>query len=81
MTGMAGVYDIARHYEYEKGRGVAFLSTMERAIGGQDAFSSQSPAQLINGADSSWNQDADYSKNEQPRARPKQTKTKDESYR
>lgn len=39
------MYDIARHYEYEKGRGVAFLSTMERAIGGKSFFEDQSPLQ------------------------------------
>ena len=44
---MAGVYDIAKHYEYEKSRGVAYLSTMERAIGGQDNFEAQSPFQLL----------------------------------
>ena len=44
---MAGVYDIAQHYEYEKSRGVAYLSTMERAIGGQENFEAQSPFQLL----------------------------------
>lgn len=44
---MAGAYDIGLHYEYEKGRGVAYLSTMERAMGGPDCFSSQSPATIL----------------------------------
>ena len=47
IAGMAGVYDIAKHYEYEKSRGVAYLSTMERAIGGQENFEAQSPFQLL----------------------------------
>lgn len=32
FAGMAGVYDIAKHYEYEAGRGVQELSTMKRAV-------------------------------------------------
>ena len=47
IAGMAGVYDISKHYEYEKSRGVACLSTMERAIGGQENFEAQSPFQLL----------------------------------
>ena len=44
---MAGVYDIAKHYEYEKSRGAAYLSTMKRAVGGQENFEAQSPLQLL----------------------------------
>lgn len=44
---MAGVYDIGSHYAYEQGRGVAYLSTMARAIGGESAFVSQSPALIL----------------------------------
>ncbi|BDA51015.1 probable isoprenylcysteine alpha-carbonyl methylesterase I at N-terminal half [Coccomyxa sp. Obi] len=47
FIGMAGVYDIAKHYEYEAGRGVQYLSTMERAIGGVPCFASQSPAAIL----------------------------------
>ena len=46
-VGMAGAYDIGKHFEYEKGRGVAFLSTMSRAIGGPAAFASQSPTAIL----------------------------------
>lgn len=34
-AGMAGVYDIAKHYAYETGRGVQELSTMKRAVRGR----------------------------------------------
>ncbi len=44
---MVGVYDIAKHYEYEASRGVQYLSTMERAIGGLPSFASQSPAIIL----------------------------------
>jgi hypothetical protein len=44
---MAGVYDIAKHYEYEAARGVQYLSTMERAIGGFSQFGAQSPAAIL----------------------------------
>lgn len=45
---MAGAYDIGMHYAYEEGRGVAYLSTMARAMGGQKGFASQSPAVIFN---------------------------------
>ena len=41
------MYDIAKHYEYEAARGVQYLSTMERAIGGVPCFASQSPAAIL----------------------------------
>jgi prenylcysteine alpha-carboxyl methylesterase len=44
---MAGVYDIGKHYEYEAARGVQYLSTMERAMGGAARFASQSPAAIL----------------------------------
>jgi acetyl esterase/lipase len=47
FVGMAGVYDIARHFEYEKSRKVHHLSTMERAIGGTTNFADNSPALLL----------------------------------
>lgn len=49
-TGAAGVYDIAMHYQYEDGRGVAELSTMKRAMQGFHGFASQSPAVILNKA-------------------------------
>ena len=47
FVGMAGVYDISRHYEYEKSRNVHHLSTMQRAVGGKGSFAMQSPAVLL----------------------------------
>ncbi|EIE21216.1 alpha/beta-hydrolase [Coccomyxa subellipsoidea C-169] len=47
FIGMAGVYDIGKHYQYEAARGVHFLSTMARAIGGAARFASQSPAAIL----------------------------------
>ena len=46
-AGMVGVYNIEKHYRYEEGRGVAFLSTMERAMGGFAEFASLSPAVIL----------------------------------
>ncbi|KAL3141616.1 hypothetical protein ABBQ32_004856 [Trebouxia sp. C0010 RCD-2024] len=50
FIGMAGVYDIETHYQYEYGRGVAELSTMKRAMGGRLKFPTQSPALILNAA-------------------------------
>lgn len=50
FIGIAGVYDIETHYQYEYGRGVAELSTMKRAMGGRHKFPSQSPALILNSA-------------------------------
>ncbi|KAL3160057.1 hypothetical protein ABBQ38_009774 [Trebouxia sp. C0009 RCD-2024] len=50
FIGMAGVYDIETHYQYEYGRGVAELSTMKRAMGGRHKFPTQSPALILNAA-------------------------------
>lgn len=47
FVGMAGVYDIERHYEYEKRRNVHHLSTMRRAVGGPASFAGQSPAVVL----------------------------------
>ena len=47
---MAGVYDIAEHLQYEEGRGVRYLSTMERALGGQGQFPCQSPSVILSHA-------------------------------
>ena len=49
-AGIAGVYDIETHYQYEYGRGVAELSTMKRAMGGRRKFATQSPALILNSA-------------------------------
>lgn len=46
---MAGVYDIAKHYEYERRRGVHSMSAMERAHGGEENFARFSPALLLGG--------------------------------
>ncbi|DBA89826.1 TPA: hypothetical protein ACH3X2_004693 [Trebouxia sp. C0005] len=50
FIGIAAVYDIETHYQYEFGRGVAELSTMKRAMGGRHKFRSQSPALILNAA-------------------------------
>ena len=34
VVSLAGVFDLPSHYEYERGRGVHYLSTMARAAGG-----------------------------------------------
>ena len=47
---MAGVYDIAEHLQYEAGRGVRYLSTMERALGGEAQFTRQSPSVILSRA-------------------------------
>ena len=44
---LAGVYDIERHYEYERYRGVHALSAMARAHGGKANFARLSPAKLL----------------------------------
>lgn len=62
FVGMAGVYDIARHYEYEKSRNVHHLSTMKRAVGGQAAFADQSPAVLLRKPPTSHHADVNVSR-------------------
>ena len=47
FIGMAGVYDIAEHYEYERSRQVHHLSTMKRAVGGEEKFPINSPTVLL----------------------------------
>lgn len=44
FVGLAGVYDIQKHYEYEAERNVHELSTMARAMGGPSNFKKHSPA-------------------------------------
>ena len=45
--GMAGCYDIAKHYQFEMDRGVEYLSSMTRAIGGPHKYTSQSPSVIL----------------------------------
>lgn len=51
LVGMAGVYDVRRHYEYETHRGVNNISTMEAAMEGKASFAAHSPAALLARAD------------------------------
>ncbi|KAG8467170.1 hypothetical protein KFE25_000486 [Diacronema lutheri] len=44
LTGVAGVYDIARHLDFERGRGVHEVSPMKPAAGGPANFAAASPA-------------------------------------
>lgn len=46
-TNTAGVYDIAKHYAFEKERGVHSLSTMLPAMGGFRSFAAQSPSVIL----------------------------------
>lgn len=50
FVAVTGVYDIAKHYVYEKQRGVHELSTMKRAMGGFDGFAAMSPAVILGAA-------------------------------
>jgi len=47
FIGLAGVYDVGYHYEYEDSRGVAIVSTMGRAMNGPENFDVCSPARLM----------------------------------
>jgi len=47
FIGIAGVYDVGYHYDYEDSRGVAIVSTMARAMNGAENFDVCSPAQLM----------------------------------
>lgn len=47
LVGMAGVYDLASHYEYERKREVHNLSTMARAGGGKNNLSYFSPTSIV----------------------------------
>ena len=47
FVGLCGVYDIAKHYAYEDGRGVALISTMARAMGGRERFDACSPTKAV----------------------------------
>jgi hypothetical protein len=50
FVAITGVYDIAKHYSYEKERGVHELSTMKRAMGGFEGFAAMSPAVILGAA-------------------------------
>jgi len=45
--GLAGVYDIAAHYDHESMRGVEDVSTMARAMYGPKRFDRFSPTVII----------------------------------
>lgn len=47
FIGIAGVYDIGYHYDYEDSRGVAIVSTMARAMNGKENFEVCSPSRLM----------------------------------
>lgn len=47
FVGMAGVYDLTKHFSYETQRSVHELSTMQRAAGGAHRFPSVSPAVIV----------------------------------
>ncbi|MEW5313171.1 MAG: hypothetical protein WDW38_004760 [Sanguina aurantia] len=44
FIGMAGVYDISKHFEFERMRGVEGISMMKRAMGGFGGFDAMSPS-------------------------------------
>ena len=46
-VGLCGVYDVARHYDYEDSRGVALVSTMGRCMGGAGNFERCSPLRVL----------------------------------
>eukprot|EP00884_Botryococcus_braunii_P002343 jgi/Botrbrau1/12109/Bobra.0186s0030.1 len=47
FVGVAGVYDLAKHYEHEANRGVQHISTLQRAAGGPGNFAHLSPAVIV----------------------------------
>ncbi|GLC42361.1 hypothetical protein PLESTM_001324900 [Pleodorina starrii] len=47
FVGMSAVYDIAKHYEFEKSRAVHELSMMKRAVGGPAGFAAASPSVIL----------------------------------
>ncbi len=50
FIGMSAVYDIAKHYEFERSRGVHELSMMKRAMGGHGGFAAASPSVILQAA-------------------------------
>jgi prenylcysteine alpha-carboxyl methylesterase len=55
FIGLCGVYNIETHFEYEGTRGVSMLSTMGRAMGGNDKFKEMSPFHIVNNYESGEN--------------------------
>ncbi|KAG7481374.1 hypothetical protein MATL_G00065980 [Megalops atlanticus] len=47
VAGLSGVYNIMDHYQHEKMRGVEYVSTMYKAMGGVDNFDYYSPDTLL----------------------------------
>lgn len=46
-AGLAGVYNISDHFEFEYGRGVEDISTMTRAMYGPELFERFSPSVIV----------------------------------
>ncbi|KPP75012.1 putative isoprenylcysteine alpha-carbonyl methylesterase ICME, partial [Scleropages formosus] len=47
VIGLSGVYDVVDHYQHEKIRGIEYVSTMHRAMGGMDKFDIYSPRTFL----------------------------------
>lgn len=47
FVGMSGLYNIAKHYENERARGVHKMSPMARAMGGKKNFAALSPSIIL----------------------------------
>jgi acetyl esterase/lipase len=50
FVGAAGMYDAAKHYDFERRRGVHELSTLKRAMGGVERFAAMSPSAILGAA-------------------------------
>ncbi|GAX73065.1 hypothetical protein CEUSTIGMA_g518.t1 [Chlamydomonas eustigma] len=50
VVGMAGVYDVAKHYEFERARDVHEISMMKRAMDGFGGFAAMSPTTILRAA-------------------------------
>ncbi|MGH0114856.1 UNVERIFIED_CONTAM: hypothetical protein FKN15_064123 [Acipenser sinensis] len=47
VVGLSGVYHIMNHYQYETWRGVEYVSTMHKAMGGIENFEHYSPTLFV----------------------------------
>ncbi|KAM6930512.1 uncharacterized protein FYW49_002490 isoform 1-T1 [Xenentodon cancila] len=47
VIGLSGVYNITDHYEHEKKRAIEFVSTMHKAMNGEENFPYYSPTHLL----------------------------------
>ncbi|KAL4623282.1 putative isoprenylcysteine alpha-carbonyl methylesterase ICMEL2 [Arapaima gigas] len=47
VIGLSGVYDVMDHYQHEKMRGVEYVSTMHKAMGGMEKFDYYSPRTFL----------------------------------